>query len=441
MVKDNLQVLIEKTQIKTGIDVFNEMQLEAFEFIPHGADTILISETGSGKTFAFLLPIMSMMDTSIPRTQVLIIAPTRELVLQIKNVAQSLALGYNITACYGGHPVRTEKKELLSQPIIIVGTPGRMLDHLERENINAEKVKFFVLDEFDKSLEMGFHKQMKSIIKRLVTKPQYILTSATDLEEIPPFVPLKDPQKISFNQTITNEGLVLKKLISPNKDKLETLKKLITDVGDNSTFIFCNYRESVERISTYLKDNGIENDYLHGGLDQIERENKLTKFRNHSTRILVTTDLVGRGIDIPHVENIVHYHFPVTEEVFTHRNGRTARMNRPGNAFVIISAYEEAPEYIDAIKTVYDCSGKDLNLKKTDWITLHINRGKKDKISKGDVAGYLIKSGKLNKEEVGLIEIKDQYILVAVQRKKAKGALKSLADQKLKGKKAYVKIL
>jgi superfamily II DNA/RNA helicase len=350
-------------------------------------------------------------------------------------------MGINALCCYGGHPVRVEKKALESNPEIIIGTPGRILDHLEREHLDPLLIKFLVLDEFDKTLEMGFHKQMESIVKRFRYKPQYILTSATDAIDIPSFIPLHQLHTINYIADLELEGLRFYKVISPSKDKLETLFLLLNDIGQKSTFVFCNYRESIARISEFLSSKGISSDYFHGGLEQIDRENVMSKFRNGSTRILITTDLAGRGLDIPHVENVVHYHLPSSEEVFTHRNGRTARMDAEGDAFVIISKEEAIPDYIDKIQEEFIFSGQVRELPAPQWKTLLLNKGKRDKIRKGDVVGFLFKIGQLDKDDLGLIEVKDNYALAAVHENKASAIAQKTNNQKIKGKKALVRIL
>lgn len=437
---ENIEQTIQHVQSKMQIESFNEMQLEAFEFIPNGIDTILVSATGSGKTLAFLIPLIHQLQREISRTQVLIIAPTRELALQIQSVLRNLAFGLNIECCYGGHPIRFEKKALMSDPEIIIGTPGRIQDHLDRENIDLTSLKFLVLDEFDKTLEMGFHKQMEAIVKHIRYKPQYILTSATDGIEIPSFIPLYEPQKISFSKAVES-NLQLLQVNSPSKDKLESLYYLLNDIAHESTFVFCNYRDSVERVSNYLKDHKIHNNILHGGLNQIDRENVLSQFRNGSIRLLITTDLAGRGLDIPEVNHVVHYHHAITPEIYTHRNGRTARMNAEGNAYIIKSKQEELPEYIPSDLSIFKPSKKIKRIANPKWVTLSINKGKRDKINKIDIVGFLSKIGGLKRDELGLVEVKESYSLAGVDRAKAKMVLANVNGKKVKGKKAYTTLL
>lgn len=436
-----LEEIFTKVKEKFHIDLFNPMQEEAFEIIPKASDTILLSATGSGKTLAFLIPIMSQISIENIRTQCIIIVPTRELALQISNVAKNMALGFNIEVCYGGHPIRFEKKALNSKPHIIIGTPGRLQDHLDRENIETKDIFAVIMDEFDKTLEMGFHKQMSAILRHFKNRPQYILTSATESLEIPDFLRLRSPYKINYLGNETIAGLSIKLVTSPQKDKLETLYYLLNDIAHESTFVFCNYRETVERVSQYLTSKNIANDILHGGLDQVQRENVLSKFRNGSTRLLITTDLAGRGLDIPEVEHVVHYHHPITEEVYIHRNGRTARMGAFGQAYVIVYEGEDIPEYIGEIPNEYFVTREIREIPSPEWSTLHINKGKRDKINKVDVVGFLSKIGNLEKSDVGIVELKDNYALAAVKKHKLNKAIELTDNKKMKGKSVIVREL
>ncbi len=414
------------------------MQEKAFEIIPLGLDTILLSLTGSGKTLAFLLPLLSKIENDKANPQLLIITPTRELALQIHNVIHTLALGLNTTCCYGGHPIRFEKTALQTGPSVVVGTPGRILDHMERKNINPENVKLLVLDEFDKILEMGFHDQMESVVKFLKYKPQYILTSATEAIDLPEFLPLLNPQRLDYIQTRRTQGIQYWKVISSQKDKLPALKQLIEDIGRESTFVFVNFRESAQRIHEEFTLIGIRSEVFHGGLDQEQRETVLSKFRNHSIKILVTTDLAGRGLDIPKVQNIVHYHMPIDEEAFIHRNGRTARMDAQGEVYLIIHKEEVNPSFIPDNIPTYEAKNTFPDLNSSDWQTLKINRGRRDKIRKFDIVGFLSKIGKLGQDELGLVEVKENHSLAAIKSEKIDQVCQLVNGQKVKGKKARV---
>ena len=436
-----LDQILLKVQEKLQIKSFNEMQKDAFDNLLNVNHALLLSHTGSGKTLAFLLPILSNISSDIEQSQAMIITPTRELAIQITQVGKSLGLGFNILSCYGGNPVRNEKKSLASSPQIIIGTPGRILDHLDRGNMNIDGIKHFVFDEFDKTLEMGFHQQVRLIIKHLKFQPQFVFTSATESVKIPDFLRISNIHR--FDHLTEDVNPTLKKYLikSETKDKIQKLIQTIEEVGDQSAFIFCNYRESAERISQFLTEKQLFNEFFHGGMDQIQRENVLSKFRNGSIRILVTTDLAGRGLDLPDVENVVHYHMPISKEIFIHRNGRTARMGKEGNCYVIYHLVEELPDYIGKDFVEMELIGSEQTLSAPKWKTIMINKGKVDKISKMDVVGFLSKVGKLNREELGMIEIKGKYALAAISNERAQEVITLTNKEKIKGKKALVRLL
>lgn len=424
---------------KFDIVALNKMQLDVLDKFQVDKDIVLIAPTGSGKTLAFLLPVM--MDMLKSKTCGIIIAPSRELVLQIENVARTMAMGFKITACYGGHSIRTESSALQAGYDLVIGTPGRLADHLRRHNINGSLFSYCVLDEFDKSLEIGFHDEMEEIMLTLKALKKIILTSATEADSIPEFVSLKHPVKIIDQSEQQRSKLVQWKVVSPIKDKLLTLKELIQDLLPTSMIVFCNFKESVERVSNFLTEELIENDFFHGGLNQLQREMVLSKFRNGSTKIIIATDLAARGLDIPIVGNVIHYHLPVSEEEFIHRNGRTARMGASGNSFILLFEEEDLPTYIKAIpETYYPKINKTVESHQL-WTTIKLNKGKLDKINKGDVMGFICKSFELQKNNVGKIEIKDKIALVAVAKEKSKQILECKNDLKLKGKSVRLEVI
>ncbi|MEO7801901.1 MAG: DEAD/DEAH box helicase, partial [Ginsengibacter sp.] len=341
-----METIMKKAIEGLGIDNLNEMQLASIEANRSHKDVILISTTGSGKTIAFLLPILLRLKKDNKKTQALIVVPSRELALQIEQVFKKMQTGFKITCCYGGHLRETEENNLLESPALIVGTPGRLGDHIRRENIKVEGIETLVLDEFDKSLELGFHEEMAFIIDSLTHLNKKILTSATKAAELPDFINLEDPFELNFLKDEDKAALEIQVLKSDGRDKLETLFNLICYLGNRSTIIFCNHRESVERTSAFLSDKGLVNVFYHGALEQPERDVALCKFRNGTSNILVTTDLASRGLDIPNIRYIIHYHLPANEEVYTHRNGRTARMDASGTAILIIGPEEKTPGYL-----------------------------------------------------------------------------------------------
>ena len=434
--------LIEKACRNLNIDSLNGMQKQMLETDQRPNDIILLSPTGSGKTLAFLLPVLQRIDPKAAGVQALIVVPSRELALQIDSVLRKIAAGIKIVCCYGGHPVREESKSLAVAPALIVGTPGRIADHLHRGQIVLDSLDTLVLDEFDKCLALGFQDEMKEIVAPLQQVRKKILTSATDSDTLPAFTALREPVKLNFlglksAEDITSERLSLYRINSPIKDKLDTLLSLLRNLKPGLALIFCNQRESVERVQQFLTDQGIIAEAFHGGMEQPDRERALCKFRNHSSYICVSTDLAARGLDIPEVKYIIHYHLPVDVESFTHRNGRTARMHAEGKAFIILGPTETLPEYA-ANATDFRLDPKTNLLQIPPMATLHFAAGKKEKISKGDIVGFLTQKGELTADEIGLIEIKDHYSYVAIRRDKTHATLRRLKEEKIKGKKVKI---
>jgi len=427
---------------RLNIDALNEMQIASIEAIKVYNDVILLSATGTGKTLAFLLPLIQLFDAANKNTQALIIVPSRELALQIEKVFRSLGTHLKVTCCYGGHLRETEENNLLQPPALIIGTPGRLADHIRRGNITTPSIKILVLDEFDKSLESGFEEELSFIIRSLPAVNKRVLTSATEAVKVPGFVGITDAFRLNFLNDPEQgaDRLTIKTLASSDKDKLETLFKLICALGSRSTVIFCNHRESVERTSAYLTSQTITNVYYHGAMEQQERDSALCKFRNGTSNILVTTDLASRGLDIPNIRYIIHYHIPHTEESFIHRNGRTARVEASGTAILILSPEEKRPPYIPEDVEKITLPETIVLPDKPKWSTLFISAGKKDKVNKIDIAGFLIKKGNLKKEDIGLIEVKDFFSFVAVKKIKAGELLRAIKNEKVKNKKVKIEV-
>ncbi len=417
------------------------MQLASIEAISQQNNVLLLSATGSGKTLAFLLPIVKMLDAAILKTQAIIIVPSRELALQIETVFKSMGTNFKVTCCYGGHKRETEENNLIQPPALLIGTPGRLADHIRRGNITVDSIETLILDEFDKSLELGFQEEMSFIIGSLKFIKKRILTSATEAVEIPDFVGMDEFEKLDFlGDASEDTGLTIKTVKSDGKDKLETLFRLICMLGDRSTIIFCNHRESVERTSTYLKDKDILNVFYHGALEQQERDAALNKFRNGTVNVLVTTDLAARGLDIANIRYIIHYHLPDKEDSFTHRNGRTARMDASGTAILILSPEEKLPSYIDSATEEIELPEESILPEKPKWSTLFVAAGKKDKVNKIDIVGFLSNKGQLKKEDIGLIEVKDFFSFVAIKKIKVGEVLRLIKDEKIKNKKVKIAV-
>ncbi len=370
-----------------NIKALNEMQLASLKAQEEHKDVILLSATGSGKTLAFLLPLVEQLKNNSDKTTAIIIVPSRELAMQIETVFKSMQLNLKVTCCYGGHKREIEENNLKQAPALLIGTPGRLADHIRRENINTSTIKTLVLDEFDKSLELGFQEEMSFIIGSLPAINKRMLTSATKMEDIPAFVGLTKPVTLDFLTGNENNdtGLEIKLLQSPEKDKLETLFRLICMLGNRSTIVFCNHREAVERTSNLLKEKDIVNVFYHGAMEQRDRDAALCKFRNGTSNVLVTTDLAARGLDIANIRYIIHYHLPHTEDSFTHRNGRTARMEASGTAIVLLGPDEKLPSYIPENPEHITLPPTTTIPEKPKWSTLFIAAGKKDKVNKIDI--------------------------------------------------------
>jgi ATP-independent RNA helicase DbpA len=433
--------LIKKILSTLNIDALNDMQVASVEAISKHKNIILLSPTGSGKTLAFLLPVLKSLEKDTNKVQVLVLTPSRELAIQIEDVFKSMNTGFKVSCCYGGHKMSVEKNNLIEPPAILIGTPGRVLDHISRENFTTEGIHTLVLDEFDKSLELGFQAEMSSIIETLGNVKKRILTSATKALEIPVFTGITDPFIIDYlNENQALQGLRCNVVRSDHKDKLSTLFQLLCHIGGEQTLVFCNHREAAQRVSDSLTDSQVVNEYFHGGLEQHIRERVLGKFRNGSCNILVCTDLASRGLDIPEIKHVIHYHLPANEEGYIHRNGRTARMNAEGDSYLILSADETVPAYIKDELNIIELPNTRILPPKPLWGTLYIGKGKKDKLNKVDIVGFLMQKGKLQKEEIGLIEVKDFFSYVAVKRNKINELLRTIRDEKIKNKKTVIEL-
>lgn len=427
----NQQAILDKL----GIDALNEMQQTAHHAIYSNEEVVLLSPTGTGKTLAFLLPIISLLDTDLEEVQALILVPSRELAIQIEQVARDMGSGFKVNAIYGGRAVSKDKIDLKHPPAILIGTPGRVGDHLRRGTFKADGINFLVLDEFDKSLETGFEKEMAEILGKLPDLQKKILTSATQKVPIPEFVELNDPQRIDFLH-VERPQLALKVIESPTKDKLSTLANLLGYLGTKRGILFCNFKDDIQEVSEFLKHRKIDHTCFYGGLEQQDRERALIKFRNETHRLLVATDLAARGIDVPALDFIIHFQLPFRKEEFVHRNGRTARMQKDGVAYIL--QYEQAnlPDYVGK-PTIEELIDHD-HPPARRWETLFISGGRKDKISKGDIAGLFFKQGGLEKEELGIIELKQDCAFVAVAKNKAQQMVQQLNNSRLKKRKVRI---
>lgn len=452
-----LKVLVEHNRIENmieglknlGITALNEMQEAMYGEMRKGKNITLLSPTGSGKTIAYLLNLLERLDANSDVLQSVVILPTRELALQSFEVFQKLCKAANLKlkgmALYGGRPTMNEHRTLKEvHPQVVFATPGRFLDHLEKDNINAKGVKLLIIDEFDKCLEFGFLEEISAIYDYVKHARQVCLLSATDYKEDLDIVEYfdRDFSPLIFNATSKeDEKYSFFAVRSDEKDKLEPLGLLLTDIFASNKaaniMVFVSHRESAERVGKYLYEQQFDSVVYHGGLIQEQREKQLFKFRSGTANILVSTDLAARGLDIPHVTDIVHYHLPLKEEEFSHRSGRTARWDKNGNVYLLLGPHEQVPTYIDSINDK-DIVSTRIKPMASGFASIYIGRGKKDKLSKADVVGFFCKKGKMKGNEIGNIELTSHATFVTVKRNQVDNLLRQISGEKIKGMKTII---
>lgn len=434
--------IIKLVKERLAIAELNEMQQLALSaWKTGGGDLVLYSPTGTGKTLAFALCLLQALKQPMQRLQAVVMAPSRELVMQTAEILRQLAVDYKVTACYGGHAVADEKASLAVTPDIIVATPGRLLDHHKRGHIDLSGTRLLVLDEMDKALELGFEDEMRRLIKVMPHINRRIMASATVLDMVPDYVRLHNPTVLNVLKQAEQpaERIRVWRVVSNDKDKLETLRQLLLSLDGDKTIVFANFRESVERIHQALSKWGFSVGIYLGALEQQQRETAVAMLNNGSINILVSTDLASRGLDIDTVEHIVHYHLPINEQTYIHRNGRTARVDADGNAYVITSAGEALPEWITIDEPfALHPSGKPA---KSPMATLYFQAGKKEKLSRGDIMGFIANNGGIAPADIGRIDVRDHYALAAVPRRQAQQVLSLLQQAKIKGKKVRISLI
>lgn len=423
-------------QIKKNLNLqsWTPIQEDVIEAMSSHSNIVLYSPTGSGKTIAFLLPLINSIQFDNNYCEAVILSPTRELALQIEKVVKSLKLNIQLTTCYGGHSMKIERNNLEASPQLIIATPGRLHDHIRRGNVNLSKVKHFIIDEFDKSLELGFLEDIERIHRAFNNCKNYTLASATKLKEIPTFLPLKNALIIDRSSTEESQpSLSFYKY--DDQDRLMSLTNLIASFQLEPTIIFCNFREDVEELYNLLSDNGIACEAYHGGLEQDMRQRALTKFRNGSSPLLICTDLGARGLDIPDIKHIIHFQLPDKEDAFIHRNGRTARMHKEGSIYIPSSELEKINYSIPELNSLKVNTS---DYYSPNWHTLYFSGGKKNKINKIDLVGFLCQKGQLSKDQIGLIEVLDYTSFVAVNHDNIYDLARQLREHKIKGQKLRI---
>lgn len=443
----------------------NPMQLAAGKAIQQNQNVLLLSPTGSGKTLAYLLPLISRIDTSMGTLQAVVVVPSRELAAQVEQVFKSqVGTSLRGLALYGGRPTMEEHRRIRElRPQVVFATPGRLLDHIGKDNLNVLGVRLLVLDEYDKCLELGFREEMSRIGEAMHFVSQVVVASATAFEEekhdvwgerspeaipdgkahkvlpVPALIAQRKFASINYLDMVDDLASRLKitEIPAPQKDKLETLAQLLTRIGGESTIVFVSHRESVDRVGQYLREQGFPISLYHGGQDQEMRERSLYRFRSGAASIMVSTDLAARGLDIPEVRAIVHYHLPLDAATFAHRSGRTARWDAEGTAYLLVGPEEKLPSFVVADES-YTVSDVTIKAQPSQWAVLYIGRGKKDKLSKADILGFLCKKGGLTSVQIGRIDVNAHTSYVAVLRNTVKHLLQQVTGEKIKGMKTLI---
>ena len=424
-----------------GIEALNPMQEEMLDGVRKHDSLVLLSPTGSGKTLGYMLPVVeAMQPASVPT--VLVLVPSRELAIQTQGVATRLCRDTKAYACYGGRPAMDEHRAMRSlSPQMVIGTPGRVLDHLQKCNFDSSQIDTLVIDEFDKSLELGFRQQMADILTLLPSVRKRILLSATDSPEIPSFVGAGRVHRMDYladTDADYADRISQYLLRSPEKDKLETLGRLLCSLGSTPSIVFLNYREAVDRVYQFLHKAGFCVSAFHGAMEQKDRERALFRFQSGCANVLVSTDLAARGLDIADVQNIIHYHLPMNSEAYIHRNGRTARWDRQGASYLILGP-EETLDKLDCLTDMVEMEvPSTYNVPSSRWETLYIGRGKKDKVNKVDIVGFLSKTGGLSREQLGMVTVFPQWSFAAVERTCVPSLMARIKGQKIKGQKTII---
>ena len=427
--------------LSLGIEHLNPMQEEMLAEVRRHDSLVLLSPTGSGKTLGYMLPVLEAMQPGL-HPSVLVLVPSRELAIQTQGVATRLCRDAKAYACYGGRPAMDEHRAMRSlSPQLIIGTPGRILDHLQKGNFESQGIGTLVIDEFDKSLELGFRQQMADIMAMLPSVRKRILLSATDSPEIPSFVGAGKVHRMNYladTDTDYSDRISQYLLRSPEKDKLETLGRLLCSLGSTPSMVFLNYREAVDRVYQFLQKAGFCVSAFHGAMEQKDRERALFRFQSGCANVLVSTDLAARGLDIADVGNIIHYHLPMNSEAYIHRNGRTARWDRAGASYLILGP-EENLDKLDCLTGIIPMEVPDsYQVPSSRWETLYIGRGKKDKVNKVDIVGFLCKTGGLERDQLGMVTVFPHWSFAAVDRTCIRSLMARIGGQKIKGQKTII---
>ncbi|ATB38330.1 ATP-dependent RNA helicase [Cystobacter fuscus] len=448
-----LQVLAElKFQTATPI------QAQSIPVLLQGRDLVGQAKTGSGKTAAFALPLLQKIQLPPRRLQALVLCPTRELCAQVAGEIRRLGRrlpGLQVLVLAGGQPIRPQIDALEKGAHLAVGTPGRVLDLLQREVLDTRHLATVVLDEADRMLDMGFREDMERILGATPKTRQTVLFSATFPDSIEAMSRAfqKEPARVTVESTDTAPDIQQLAYLCAPEEKTAVLLRLLRHYQPTSAIVFCNLKATVVEVTRALNEAGVSADGLQGDLEQFERDRVMAKFRNHSTRVLVATDVAGRGIDVEALDAVFNFDLPSQPEPYVHRIGRTGRAGRQGLAIALVTPKDDrkVEEIEHATKSKLEHARVD-SLPPEDpagkgslgsaWETLCISAGRKDKMRPGDILGALTgEAGGLKATDIGKIEIQDRLSYVAVARSVARVALQSLSQGRIKGRKHHIERL
>lgn len=430
------------------------IQAQALPLILNNQDIIAKAKTGSGKTAAFGLGLLAKIDTQMRKVQALVICPTRELAeqvgIEIRRLAR-LTPNMRLLVLSGGKPVRLQTESLKNGTHIVVGTPGRIQDHLDKKNLILSEVNTLVLDEADRMLDMNFYDEIMHIVQQLPAQRQTLLFSATYEENIQKVSKALQKNAIEISLTSQEEDAPQIQQISfevTHAEKNQALMALLSQYGAQSVIIFCKTKVQCDEVASSLQMARIHALALHGDLEQRDRDEVLLQFANHSCSILVATDVAARGLDIPDVPLVINYDLPASPEVYVHRIGRTGRAGKKGTALSLYVAAERFRiEAIQAytqtvLKTEHiKIKSKPITLAPPPMRTLCIQGGKKDKVRAGDILGALTGAGGIAGQQVGKINIIDNYSYVAIDRAVINQAVSKLKTDKIKGRTFKIRYL
>ena len=431
-----------------GYVTMTSVQEACLPVVLSGRDVKAKAKTGSGKTAAFGLPLLMNLHVNEMNIQSLILCPTRELAEQVSSELRKLARyrhNVKIVTLCGGTRFVPQCISLEHGAHIVVGTPGRVLQHLSEKTIRFDKIKTVVLDEADRMLDMGFFEDIEKIFGFIPTHHQTLLFSATFPKEIEQMCKKvqKDASHVSIDEDSQASTSCIKQVCIRVEESLKekALRDFLLESDAKSVIIFCKTKVGVSELQAYLYDEGFDALSLHGDLEQIDRDEHLLLFANGSAQILVATDLASRGLDIKDVEMVINYDLPQTIEIYTHRIGRTGRMGKEGIAISFVGQEEE--DFLEELQkaemafTCKEASALSSSKKRPSpalFVTLCIDGGKKQKLRAGDILGTLTKDIGLNGESIGKITIMEKYTYVAIARAQVDSAFDGLCATTIKGR-------